>query len=85
MNRLKGWKIGDRVVTVEMVPTIKGFLEKGATGTVVNLDWQLCVQWDNFDGGHNNSKRSDIAFKGDSLWWVFEENVQLDVGVVANE
>lgn len=85
MDYLKGWKIGDRVMAKELIHVLRGNdIEKGMQGTVININWQLCVQWDNFRGGHNNSQTDDV-YTGNSLWWVFEDSVELDVGIVENE
>lgn len=84
MKELKGWNIGDRVVCVDPIPTPGGGIPKGSTGTVINNNWQLCVKWDTFHNGHNNSKTDDV-YTGNSLWWVFEDSVELDGGIVENE
>jgi hypothetical protein len=85
MRDLKGWQIGDRVMAKERIPTnpFEG-IAPGMHGTVININWQLCVKWDNFHGGHNSSQ-TDVAYTGNSLWWVFEGTVELDGGIVENE
>lgn len=78
------FKIGDRVIHIgQTFETAKGCLRKGATGTIINTDYdseQLCMSWDGWTEGHSNSQDAEIPYAPDSLWWMWQDRIELDMG-----
>lgn len=90
------FNIGDTVILKRpTIFTVKGALEKGARGVIVNVEEdkavlriggeQFCVSWFNWDKGHNNTQDAPVAISNNSAWWVGASALELDEGVVENE
>jgi len=74
------YQVGDKVRLAVILEDEDG-PKAGATGTVIYVEegdlLDLCIDWDNYEGGHSGAPWTNDNPKANSRWWVSSETVDL--------